>query len=113
MKKWLMALLAVMLVLCCTAALAASKPTVSFTAKSGNVNGGFDYELGVKVSKAQAEDLTIDIVNNTTGETLTAVIPAGETQTSLTIPTEVAEKTEPTKADLSTLYMVNWSTKKK
>lgn len=92
MKKWLMALLAVMLVLCCTAALAASKPTVSFTAKSGNVNGGFDYELGVKVSKAQSEDLTIEIVNNTTGETLTAVIPAGETQTSLTIPTEVVEK---------------------
>jgi len=92
MKKWLIALLAVALVMCCTVALAASKPTVSFTAKSGNVNGGFEYELGVKVSKAQAEDLTIDIVNNTTGETLTAVIPAGETQTSLTIPTEVVEK---------------------
>ena len=32
---------------------------------------------------------------------------------STVMPTEVAEKTEPTKADLSTLYMVNWSTKKK
>lgn len=92
MKKWLMALLSVCLILACGAALAAGKPTVSFTAKSGNVNGGFDYELGVKVSKAQESDLTVNITNNTTGETLTVVIPAGETTASLTIPTEVAEQ---------------------
>ena len=92
MKKWLIALLSLCLVLACTAALAASKPTVSFTAKSGNVNGGFEYVLGVKISKAPAEDLSVDIVNNTTGETLTVVIPAGETQTSVTIPTQVVEK---------------------
>ena len=92
MKKWLMALLSICLILVGTAALAASKPTVSFTAKSGNVNGGFDYELGVKVSKAQETDLTVNITNNTTGETLTVVIPAGETAASLTIPTEVAEQ---------------------
>ena len=92
MKKWLMALLTLCLVLACTTALAASKPTVSFTAKSGNVNGGFAYELGVKVSKAQTEDLSVDITNNTTGETLNVVIPAGETKAALTIPTQVVEK---------------------
>ncbi|MBQ7848394.1 MAG: hypothetical protein IJ343_01545, partial [Clostridia bacterium] len=92
MKKWLIALLTLCLVLACTTALAASKPTVSFTAKSGNVNGGFEYELGVKVSKAQSEDLSVDITNNTTGETLNVVIPAGETKATLTIPTQVVEK---------------------
>lgn len=89
MKKWLTALLiALCLVLGCTAALAASKPTVSFTAKSGNVNGGFPYTLGVKVSAAQSEDLVVDITNNTTGETLQAVIPAGQTTASVSIPTQ-------------------------
>ena len=92
MKKWLIALLALCLILACTTALAASKPTVSFTAKSGNVNGGFEYELGVKVNKAQAEDLSVEIKNNTTEEFLTVVIPAGETQASVVIPTQVAEK---------------------
>ena len=92
MKKFLVALLTICLTLACSVALAASKPTVSFTAKSGNVNGGFEYELGVKVSKAQEEDLSIDILNNTTGETLTVVIPAGQTTASLTIPTQVVEK---------------------
>lgn len=92
MKKLFIALLTLCLVLTCTAALAASKPTVSFTAKSGNVNGGFDYELGVKISKAPEADLTVEITNNTTGETLSVVIPAGETTASLTIPTQVAEK---------------------
>ncbi len=90
MKKFLMALLTLSLVLMCTTALAASKPTVSFTAKSGTVNGGFDYELGVKVSKAQTADLSIDIKNNTTGEMLNVVIPAGSTTASVSIPTEVA-----------------------
>lgn len=89
MKKFLIALMTLCLVLACTTALAASKPTVSFTAKSGTVNGGFEYELGVKVSKAQTEDLSVDIKNNTTGETLTVVIPQGETTASVMIPTEV------------------------
>ena len=92
MKKLMAVLLVICLVLACTAALAASKPTVSFTAKSGSVNGGFDYELGVKVSKAQAEDLSVAIQNNTTGEMLEVVIPAGETTASVIIPTEVVEK---------------------
>ena len=92
MKKWIMALLALCLVMICGVAVAASKPTVSFTAKSGSVNGGFGYELGVKVSKAQAEDLTVEILSNATGETLTVVIPAGETKASLIIPTQVVEK---------------------
>ena len=92
MKKLFTALLVLCLVLAGVTALAASKPTVSFTAKSGNVNGGFDYELGVKVSKAQETDLTVEIVNNATGETLTVVIPAGETTASVIIPTQVVEK---------------------
>lgn len=92
MKKFLVALLTLCLVLTCAAALADSKPTVSFTAKSGNVNGGFDYQLGVKISRAQQEDVTVEITCNTTGETLTVVIPAGETTASLTIPTQVVEK---------------------
>lgn len=91
MKKWLIALLALCLLLPC-AALAASKPTVSFTAKSGTVNGGFDYELGIKVNKAQETDLSVPIRNNTTGEELTIVIPAGETTASVAIPTEVVTK---------------------
>ena len=92
MKKLFTALLALCLILAGLTALAASKPTVSFTEKSGNVNGGFDYALGIKVSKAQEEDLPVDIVNNTTGETLTVVIPAGETTASIVIPTQVVEK---------------------
>ena len=91
MKKFAMALMALCMMLLCTVALAASKPTVSFTAKSGNVNGGFAYELGIKVNKAQENDLAVDIVNNTTGETLTVVIPAGETTASVMIPTEVVD----------------------
>lgn len=89
MKKFLIALVTLCLALACTTALAASKPTVSFTAKSGTVNGGFAYELGVKVSKAQTADLSVDIKNNTTGETLNVVIPKGETKASVMIPTEV------------------------
>lgn len=92
MKKWLSALLSVCLLLACTTAFAASKITVSFTAKSGNVNGGFDYTLGVKVNKAQDEDLSVDVKNNTTGEVLTIVIPAGKTTASTTVSTEVVEK---------------------
>nr|MBR4281200.1 polysaccharide deacetylase family protein [Clostridia bacterium] len=92
MKKYILALLALCLTLVCAVALAATKPTVSFTAKSGNVNGGFDYELGIKVNKAQEADLAVDIVNNTTGETLTITIPAGETTVSAIISTEVVEK---------------------
>ena len=45
MKKMLIALLALCLLLGVTTAFAASKPTVAFTASSGNVNGGFEYEL--------------------------------------------------------------------
>lgn len=92
MKKILIALLAVcLLVGAASVAFAASKPTVAFTAKSGNVNGGYTYELGVKVSKAQAEDLSIEIKNNTTGEVFTVVIPAGELKTTYPIPTEKVE----------------------
>ena len=45
MKKILIALLAVCLILGTVTAFAASKPTVAFTAKSGNVNGSFDYDI--------------------------------------------------------------------
>lgn len=94
MKKILSVILVLsMLLSCClTAASAASKPTVSFTAKSGNINGGFDYELGIKISAAQSADLPVAITNNTTGETLTITIPAGATTASISIPTQVVEK---------------------
>ncbi len=92
MKKIMLALLALLLMLTASVALAAGEPTVSFTAKSGNVNGGFDYELGVKVSKAQEADLTVTILNHATEETFAIVIPAGETAASTVISTEVAEK---------------------
>lgn len=91
MKKILIALLAVCLLFGTVTAFAAAKPTVAFTAKSGNVNGSFDYELGIKVSKAQAEDLPVEIKNNTTGETFTITIPAGETKASAIISTELVE----------------------
>lgn len=102
MKKWLIALAALCLLLACTTAFAASNVTVSFTAKSGNVNGGFEYTLGVKVNKAQSEDLSVDIKNNTTGELLNVVIPAGKTTASLQIPTEVV-----TAKDKMTFSFVN------
>lgn len=92
MKKILIALLAVCLLFGTVTAFAASKPTVAFTAKSGNVNGSFEYELKIKVSKAQEEDLPVEIKNNTTGETFTITIPAGETTASTMIATELVEK---------------------
>lgn len=94
MKRILsIALMLCLLLSCCvTAASAASLPTVSFAAKSGSVNGGLTYELGIKISKAQAEDLPVTISNNTTGETLTVTIPAGETTASASIATPVVEK---------------------
>ena len=92
MKKFLVVLAAICLLLLTATAFAAGEPTVAFTAKSGSVNGGFSYELGIKVSKAQEADLPVDIVNNATGETLTIVIPAGETTASALVPTETVEK---------------------
>ena len=91
MKKMLIALLALCLLLGVTTAFAASKPTVAFTASSGNVNGGFEYELKIKVNKAQTEDLPVEIKNNTTGEVFTIVIPAGQTSASTMIATETVE----------------------
>jgi len=92
MKKILIALLALCLMIGMTTAFAASKPTVAFTASSGNVNGGYTYQLGVKISKAQAEDVSVEIKNNTTGEVFTVVIPAGETRVTYPIVTEPVEK---------------------
>jgi len=99
MKKLLIALVTLCLVLMCTTALAASKPTVSFASKNGTINGGFEYELGVKINKAQSQDLSVDIINNTTRKTMTVVIPAGRTTASVEIPTEVV--TERTKITFS------------
>ncbi len=92
MKKMMIALLALLMLSIGMTAFAAGEPTVSFTAKSGNVNGGFDYELGIKINKAQENDLAVEIRNNTTEEVFTIVIPAGETTAATVIPTEVAEK---------------------
>ena len=92
MKKFLIALLAVCLLLGMTTALAASKPTVAFTASSGNINGGYEYELKIKINRAQDEDLAVEIKNNTTEEIFTIVIPAGENTASTMIATEPVEK---------------------
>ena len=95
MKK----ILSAMLVLCmllpfaCTA-MAASQPTVAFTAKSGYINGGFDYELGIKISSAQDTDTPVSITNSNTGEVLNVTIPAGATTASIIIPTEVVTSRE-------------------
>lgn len=91
MKKILIALLALCLLLGITTAFAASKPMVAFTASSGNINGGYTYQLGVKINKAQAEDLSVEIKNNTTGEVFTVIIPAGETKVTYPIETELVE----------------------
>ena len=83
MKKLLCALLAVLMLMpVLGTAMAAALPTVSFSAQSGAINGGFDYELKLKVSIAPAEDLPVTIKNNQTGETFTATIPAGAKQAS-------------------------------
>jgi len=92
MKKILIALLALCLMLGVTTAFAASKPTVAFTASSGNVNGGYIYQLGVKISKAQDTDTAVEIKNNTTGEVFTVIIPAGELKVTFPIETEPVEK---------------------
>lgn len=92
MKKWLIALMTLCLLLACTAAYAASNVTVSFTSQSGSINGGFDYELGVKINRAQTEDLTVDITCNTTGDAYTVVIPAGETKAYVPVPTETVSE---------------------
>ena len=92
MKKILIALLALCLLLGMTTAFAAAKPTVAFTASSGNINGGYTYQLGVKISKAQDTDTAVDIKNNTTGEVFTVVIPAGEVKVTYPIVTEPVDK---------------------
>lgn len=83
MKKLLCALLAAfMLMPVLGTAMAAALPTVSFSTQSGAINGGFDYELKVKISAVQAEDLPVTIGNSLTGETFTVTIPAGAKQAS-------------------------------
>ena len=86
MKKALVILAALCLMMISVTALAAG-PTVSFTKTSATATGGFDYELAIKISKAPAEDLTVTVVNKTTGDSYEIVIPAGSTTASITIPT--------------------------
>ena len=62
MKKFGIALAALcMLFALMAAACAATLPTVAFSAKSGSINGGFDYELTVTVKKALDADLPVEI----------------------------------------------------
>lgn len=95
MKKFLIVLLALcLLVLSASVCLAATKPTVAFTAKSGSINGGFDYELKIKIGKAPETDLPVEIQNNATGEIFVITIPAGQTTASTILPTEVVDSRE-------------------
>ncbi len=87
MRKLLCALLVLGLLLMTGTALAA-KPTVSFVSKSGAMNGGFDYELAIKIDQAPEADLPVAIKNGTTEEIFTITIPAGQTKASVKIPTE-------------------------
>ena len=57
MRKLLCALLAVCLLMpVLGTAMAASLPTVSFSAQSGVINGGCDYQLTIRVSSAQTSN---------------------------------------------------------
>ncbi len=98
MKKCLIVLLALcLLVLSASVCLAATKPTVSFVNRNDSTNGGFDYELQIKIRTAQEADLPVEIRNNVTGETFVITIPAGETTASTIIPTEeVTSRTQVT-----------------
>ncbi len=87
MKKLLCALLVLGLLLMTGTALA-GKPTVSFVSKSGSMNGGYDYELAIKIDQAPEADLPVAIKNGATEEVFTITIPAGQTQASVQIPTE-------------------------
>ncbi len=92
MKKGLSLLLTLVLLLgMCSPALAA-QDTVSFAKSSGAIPGGQEYQLDVKINKAPAADLTVEILDNSTKETLTVVIPAGQTTASITIPTQKVTK---------------------
>ncbi|MBQ8555402.1 MAG: polysaccharide deacetylase family protein [Clostridia bacterium] len=94
MKRWLIAVLALCLMLTCTAALAADKVTVYFTEKSGNVNGGFDYTLTVQTKNAVAADLPVSVKCNETGTVYAVTIPAGGNKASFTVETQVVQQRE-------------------
>ena len=73
-------------------ALAAGEPTVSFVKASGSTNGGCEYELLVRLSQAVDADLPVTVNHGQTGEQLTVVVPAGETQAVCLVRTSVVEK---------------------
>lgn len=91
-KKLICVLLAACLIMSVLGtAMAATLPSVSFSSQSGAINGGFDYELTVRVSAAQTTDLPVTIHNSLTGDAFTVTIPAGEKQVSCKVPTEAVE----------------------
>lgn len=92
MKKWLTVLLVLALTLGFGGTALAAKDTVSFAKSSGTVTGGAEYELSIKISKAPDADLPVEILNNTTKETLVLTIPAGESTASVMVPTERVSK---------------------
>ena len=87
-------LLAGLMMLLCCQGVAEALPKVTFVQNSGAVNGGFTYELALRVNKALEEDLQVSILNGKTGESITAVIPAGEKQVAVSVETESVEKKE-------------------
>ncbi len=88
MKKLMFMLLTLALV-GLTAVAFAADPTVSFVDRTGTVSGGYDYKLEIKINRAPAADLPVEIINNATGETMTLTIYAGDTTADVIIPTEV------------------------
>lgn len=93
MKKLILALSAILVLILLAAAAFAEDAVVSFPRSSGKVNGGFAYQLTLKLKKAVDRDLDIPVLCGETGSTLTVRIPAGETEGSAEYPTEVVEET--------------------
>ena len=92
MKRILSVLLLVCIwMLAAVPAMAAGLPTVSFAAAEGAINGGFAYDLVVRVNQPQTADLPVQIKNGATGEVFTVVIPAGEKQAAYAVDTDAVD----------------------
>lgn len=89
-KVWLFVVLMMLAAGCALAEDAA----LSFEAKTGSMNGGFDYTLVVKSKKAPESDLTINLACDGLQGSYQLVIPAGEKQAALTVKTPVLDKRE-------------------
>ena len=95
MKKTLLiilACLALSLLPLWAAAAGDGVPTVAFAATKGSVNGGFAFDVTLTAGEAFPADTPVAVTCKETGETFSAVFPAGKTQTVLSLPTQRAEK---------------------